>query len=140
MVRQAVQADPRFEVSTLELERSGPSYTVDTVRALRHEYPDAELFLVMGIDQFRELASWHEPEELVRLVRLAVMDREGESAEATVPSVPGAERALSVPVGRVDVSATAVRAAIREGREVSSWLPPGVERIIEREGLYSSDE
>ena len=140
MVRQAVQADPRFQVSTLELDRSGPSYTVDTVRALRREYPDAEIFLIMGVDQFRELASWREPEALAGLVRFAVMDRGGESARGVAPDVPGADRALSIPVRRVDVSATAIRAAIREGRDASSWLPPGVERIIEREGLYSSRE
>lgn len=137
MVREAIRADRRFEVSTVELERSGPSYTVDTARTLREEHPDAELYLVMGVDQYEELATWHEPEELLGLVRLAVMDRGGESARRTSVEVPGAEDAHFVAVRRVDVSSTAVREAVADGRDVTGWLPPGVSAIVERERLYS---
>lgn len=138
MVREAATADPRFQVSTLELDRPGPSYTIDTVRAVRADLPEAELYLIIGVDQFRELESWHQPQELLRLIRLAVMDREGESARSVVVAVPGAEDASFVPVRRVDVSSTAVRSAIGEGRDIGDWLPPGVAAFIEREGLYSA--
>lgn len=139
MVREAVRADPRFEVCTLELERSGPSYTVDTARALHAMEPEAELYLIMGVDQYEQLSTWHRPEELLTLVRLAVMDRGGESARAAAPGVPGAvDDAVFVPVGRVDVSSTAVRATIREGRDATPWLQEGVAAIIRREGLYSA--
>jgi nicotinate-nucleotide adenylyltransferase len=137
MVREAARADPRFEVSTLELERPGPSYTVDTLRALHAADPDAELYLIMGVDQYKELDSWHDPERLLTYARLAVMDREGESAREASVDVPGARDAVFVPVQRVDVSSTAVREAVREGRDASAMLPPGVAAIIAREGLYS---
>jgi nicotinate-nucleotide adenylyltransferase len=136
MVREAVRADPRFQVCTLELERAGPSYTVDTARALHEREPEAELYLIMGVDQYKELSTWHRPEELLALVRLAVMDRDGESARAASAGVSGAEDAVFVPVRRVDVSSTAVRAAVRDGRDPSPWLPDGVAAIIRREGLY----
>lgn len=138
MVREAIRADPRFEVSSLELERAGPSFTVDTVRALHEEHPDAELYLILGVDQYKELATWHEPEALLGLVRLAVMDREGESARSASVGVPGAEDALFVPVRRIDVSGTALRAELAEGRDVGHRLPPGVAAIVERERLYSA--
>lgn len=137
MVKKAVESDSRFEVSTVELDRPGVSYTVDTVRAVRAEHPDAELFLILGVDQFRELSTWHQPEELVRMIRLAVMDRGGESAAAVASDVPGGAQAIFVPVRRVDVSSTAIRSAVREGRDVAAWLVPPVAEIVEREGLYS---
>jgi len=138
MVEEAVASDPRFEVSTLELDRPGPSYTVDTVRAVRAELPGAELFLIIGVDQFRHLDSWRAPDQIAQLVRLAVMDRDGESAQALADDVPGGEAALFVPVRRIDISSTAVRAAVREGRGAAMWVPSGVAAIIEREGLYSA--
>lgn len=138
MVREAVASDPRFEVSTLELDRPGPSYAVDTVRALRADMPEAELFLIIGADQLRDFNRWRAPEEIVRHVRLAVMDREGESARALADTVPGGQEALFLPVRRVDVSSTSVRAAVREGSTVEGWVPAGVRAIIDREGLYSA--
>jgi len=138
MVREAVRADPRFEVSTLELERPGPSYTVDTLRELRASEPDSEIYLIMGVDQYEDLQTWHRPEELLGMARLAVMDRGGKSARAASPHVAGAEDAVFVPVRRVDVSSTAIRADVREGRDASASLPAGVAAIIEREGLYSA--
>lgn len=137
MVRAAAEADPRFEVSTLELERPGPSYTLDTVRALREARPDDALFLILGADQLRVFDTWHEPEEIVRLARLAVMDRDGESARAVAGGLPGASDAVFVPVTRVDVSSTLVRERCREGRDIRSLVPDAVREIIERERLYS---
>ena len=137
MVREAALSDDRFEVSTLEIERPGPSFTLDTVRAVKSEHPEAALFLILGVDQFKEFDTWHRPEELVRLVTLAVMDREGESARAVAPHVPGGGDAVFVPVRRVDVSGTLIREAVRDGRDITDRVTPGVAAIIEREGLYS---
>ena len=137
MVRAAIVSDPRFEASTLETERPGRSYTVDTVRAVRTRLPDAELFLIMGADQFREFDRWRAPEEILRHAQLAVMDREGESAERLAETVLGGHEALFVPVRRVDISSTAVRGAVRQGRDIGGWVAAGVASIIEREGLYS---
>jgi len=132
MVYAAAADDARFEVSEVETGRGGPSYTVDTLREVRAEADvgDADLFLIMGIDQYDVLDSWRAPEEIPVLAQLAVMDRGGES----VPSPP--DRVVSVPVRRIDISSTDVRARVRDGRDVSDLVPPAVARIIEAEGLY----
>ena len=137
MVEAAAAADPRFTVSDVELVRHNPSYTVDTLRHLRKVYPDAQLFLLLGADQLRTLKDgWREPEEILRLAVPALMDREGEPAREAAPDLPGMERAVHVPVTRVDVSATAIRAGVAAGEDVAAWLPPGVMDVIRREGLY----
>lgn len=138
MARAAAAADARFEVSTLEIERPGASFTVDTVRTLRAEHPDAELYLIVGADEFRVFDTWREPAEIVRHVTLAVMDRGGESAASFRDLVPGGRDAIVVPVRRVDVSSTDVRARRGRGEDVTTLVPAGVGAIIEREGLYSA--
>jgi nicotinate-nucleotide adenylyltransferase len=138
MVREATLSDTRFEVSTLEIDRPGPSYAVDTVRSVREELPGAELFLIIGADQFRDFRAWRDPEEILRHVRLAVMDREGESARAMTHTISGGHEIVFVPVRRFDVSSTFVRAAIRHGQDLGVWVLPGVAAIIERERLYSA--
>jgi len=138
MVRAAAVADPRFEVSTLEIDRPGASFMVDTVHALRDRHPGAELYLIVGADEFRAFDTWHEPTEIVRHVRLAVMDRGGESAAAFRHRVPGGADALFVPVRRIDVSSTEVRERRARGEGVESLVPAAVGAIIEREGLYSA--
>jgi nicotinate-nucleotide adenylyltransferase len=136
MARAAASADPRFEVSDLETVRPGPSYTVDTLRELRSRWEDAELFLILGADQLRVFATWREAPEILRLATPALMDREGEATTAVVPDLPGMERAVHVPVRRVDVSATQVRAAVAAGEDVAALVPAGVRAVIERERLY----
>jgi nicotinate-nucleotide adenylyltransferase len=131
MVRAAVAGDERFEVDDIELRRSGASYTVDTLRELRDRYPRAELFFVIGMDQYRDLHSWREPEEVVRLARLAVVSRDGEmpEAESGFPVRP-------VEVTRIDLSATDVRRRIHAGESIRYFVPDPVRELIEREGLY----
>lgn len=136
MVAAATAADPRFDASEIELNRPGPSYTVDTVRELRTVAPDAELFLIIGADQVRTLDTWREPEEVLRLATLVLMDRAGEAAREVAPPLQGIEGALHVPVGRVDVSSSEVRARVAAGEDVSGMVPESVSDIILREGLY----
>ena len=136
MVRAAAAGDPRFEVSTLEIDRDGPSYTVDTLRELRRSMRDAELYLIMGADQFASFGTWREPDAIVRLARLAVMDRAGDRAADVEPGVPVGD-AVFVPVRRVDVSSTDVRARRRAGEDLGDSVPEAVRAIIERERLYS---
>jgi nicotinate-nucleotide adenylyltransferase len=137
MVVAAAATDSRFEVSDVELDRPGPSWTVDTLRTLRALHPRAELFLILGADQLRAFASgWRDPEAILDLATLAVMDRAGESAAMVAPDLPGMERTVHVPVTRIDVSSSQVRALLRAGRDVSHMLPSGVHDIIMREALY----
>lgn len=156
MVRAVTAGDPRFRVSDIEIHREGPSYTVDTLRALKEEHDGSELYLILGIDQYRTFHRWREPEEIVGLATLAVMDRGGEAlapgaAEAWGTSeAPGPSQAsgppatvggtvLSVPVGRVDISSTQVRAAVRNGESIVALVPAEVAEVIEAEGLYRRD-
>jgi nicotinate-nucleotide adenylyltransferase len=132
MVRAAANADGRFVVDEVELERPPPSYTVDTLAALRGRHgSEAELFLILGVDQYRALEDWHEPDRVRSLATIVVMDRAGEGVEARPGVVP-------VRVRRVDVSSTAVRARVARGRSIDEMVPPGVATIIEREELYRS--
>jgi nicotinate-nucleotide adenylyltransferase len=141
MVGAVVDLDPRFEVDGRELRRSGPSYTVDTLEEFRAEFPDAELYLVVGADQFADFPRWREPERIARIARIAVMDRGGRSARALVPEVDAAVPGLAasvvfVPVTSVDVSSTDVRAAIARGQDPVGNLPRGVAEVIRARGLY----
>jgi nicotinate-nucleotide adenylyltransferase len=130
MTRAAVLGDPRFEVDDLELRRSGLSYSVDTVRAVREREPGCELYFVMGVDQLRELHTWHRPEELARLASLVAIPREGE----TRPESPYPVSWL--PVTRIDLSATEIRRRVAAGRSIRYLVPEVVREIIEAEGLY----
>lgn len=142
MTRSAACADERFDVSEIEIARTGPSYTIDTVRALEREAPHAELFVIIGADQYRDLDTWRCPAEIARHATLAVMDRGGESAASEHPvvvtsgAVPS-ERVVFVPVERIDISSTEVRDRVGAGADVASLVPAGVLEIVEREGLYT---
>jgi len=137
MVRAACASDPRFEASGLELEREGVSFTVDTLRELAARNPGAELFLILGADQARTFErGWREPEEILRLATLALMDREGEATRTAAPALSGTGRTVHVPVTRVDVSATCIRAALSAGEDVADRVPAGVLEVARREGLY----
>jgi nicotinate-nucleotide adenylyltransferase len=131
MVRAAVAGDPRFAADGMELEREGPSYTVDTLRALHARHPGAELFFVTGADNLRELHLWHEPDEVVRLARLVVAWRGGEGvpADARYP-------AQAVRITRIDLSSTEVRRRVGAGETIRYLVPDAVAALIERHGLY----
>jgi len=85
MARAATAESPGQSVSDLELQREGPSYTVDTLRALRSVRPDAELVLIVGSDQFAVLDSWHDAPDLVRLAEVCVLERDESDARPRVP-------------------------------------------------------
>jgi nicotinate-nucleotide adenylyltransferase len=131
MVRAAIAGDPRFEADPLELERAGPSYTVDTLRALQARHPGAELFFLTGADNLRELHLWHEAGEVVRLARLVVVSRAGEG----VPPESG-HPARAVAVTRVDVSSSEVRRRVAAGETIRYLVPEPVRALIEARGLY----
>jgi len=136
MVEAAVEGHPRFEVSALETERPGPSYTVDTLSALRARHRDCDLVLILGEDQYRAFSSWRAPAQIRRLAHLAVMDREGRSGRHGSDDLAPEAGVTFVAVGRVDISSSAVREAIRDGRDVSALLPAGVAEIVDSAGLY----
>lgn len=138
MTRAALGTDLRFKIDQTEVEDVQPSYTVETVEVLKKRYPEDILFLIIGTDQFRQLNEWKDPEKLLRLVELVVMDRGGKSGRDCVPPIVGADSAYFVPVRKIDISSTAVRAAVKNGLSLNALIPSEVEVIIVREGLYKS--
>lgn len=139
MLRLATGDDARFEIDALELDRAGPSFTVDTLRELGG--PDRELFLLIGVDQYQEFASWREPDEIRRLATIGVLRRAGEAVgEGVGGATTSPGRVLDVPVTRIDVSSTAIRAAVAAGRSIRYLVAPAVAAYIGQHGLYRTPE
>ena len=139
MVRAAVEDDPRFEVSDLELRREGPSYMVDTLEALRDHYPDTRFYLILGADQWAAFATWNKPRRIAQLARIVVMTRNGESPAGIDPGFTDGPppEIIEVPVTRLDVSSTQLRERLAGGRSIRYLVPAEVHRIIEAGKLYS---
>jgi nicotinate-nucleotide adenylyltransferase len=141
LVELAIADDPRFEVSRAEIDRSGPSYTADTLRELRDQAPDDELFLILGGDQAAALASWHEPEQVLALAQLAVMERTNWSRSAVgikVGRVKGAERIRYLDMPIIQVSSSEIRRRVAAGRPIRYLVPDKVVEYIQANGLYGA--
>jgi nicotinate-nucleotide adenylyltransferase len=129
-----------LEVSTLEVERGGRSYTVDTLRALRAIHPDAELTLVLGADMAVTLPSWREPGEILGLARVAVAERDSERKEivGALRKIDDRADATFLQMVRIDVSSTEVRSRLAGGLPVEEQVGPAVASYIASHGLYGS--
>jgi nicotinate-nucleotide adenylyltransferase len=142
MCEYATSADARFAVSRIEIDRPGPSYTVDTLRELRRRMPDDELFFVLGGDQAAALPDWHEPAQVLSLATVAVAERSGhrrdEIAERVASVAGGDDRAVFFDMPRVDVSSTLVRERAAAGRPIRYLVPDKVANYIGSQSLYGS--
>lgn len=147
LCRLAVGGDERFAVSRLELERSGRSYTVDTLRALHEAHPHDDLTFIVGGDMARSLPAWREPEAVLALASLAVAERAGAQREeirrelrALVgeggrdPVADGRVRFFAMP--RIDVSSSLVRERVAAGRPIRYLVPDAVADAIAEHGWY----
>jgi nicotinate-nucleotide adenylyltransferase len=139
MCRLAVQHDPLVEVCTLELERPGPSYTVDTLRAIHANQPDAELTLILGADMARTLGSWREPREILKMARLAVAERDEvtrrEVLDALAP-LAGADRVTFLDMAPRDISSSRVRRDLAAGEQIDELVGADVATHIAKNELY----
>ena len=141
MCELAAANDDRLSVSRLELDRPGPSYTVDTLRDLRARRPDEELVFLLGGDQARALPEWHEPEEVLRLAEIAATERDRhrrEEIRAAVADLAGPERLTFFDMPRIDVSSSLVRRRVAEGRPIRYLVPEAVATFIAEHELYRS--
>jgi nicotinate-nucleotide adenylyltransferase len=141
MVRLAIAGNPCFTASALELERPGPSYTVDTLRALAHARPGDDLFYVLGADSLPELGTWREPEALCRLAEFLVVARPGwpEGAlQAWLQRQPVTlrPRVRLIAAPGMDVSSREIRRRLANGEPGRYLLPEPVRRYIQARGLY----
>jgi nicotinate-nucleotide adenylyltransferase len=136
MARLATASHPRFEAWDAELRRPGPSYTVETVAALLSERPSDSFVLVVGADTWPEMTSWREPQRLLSLVDVAVVDRPGYDAPATGAPFPGARGVTRVEGPSLPISATTIRELARRGRSVRYLVPDAVADYILERRLY----
>jgi nicotinate-nucleotide adenylyltransferase len=139
MTRLAAADDSRFSVSTLEVEREGPSYTYETLEQLAEDRGDSELVFVMGADAAVGLESWREPQRVTELARLAVARRAGISdadVAAVLRSLGAAGQATMLEMPQFGVSSSAVRERAAAGRPLRYLVPESVARFIEEKGIY----
>lgn len=138
MVRLAVGGNPRFECCDVEMRREGPSYTVETLAQLQREYPGAELHFLIGLDAVLELASWRQPDEVLRLARLIAVARPGYSAADLERRLPKTflDRIAVLPTLGLDISSTTIRERVQRGLPIRYLTPDPVVAHIEASGLY----
>ena len=136
MVSAAVQGVDGLEASSLEIDRGGVTYSIDTLQMLRSSAPDQQLFLIVGSDAAGSLHTWHRYEELQDLATLVIVDRGGDS---DVEPPPGWS-AVRVSVPRLDISSSELRDRVRSGRPLEPFLEASVINEIHSRGLYGSGD
>ena len=135
MARLAFSHLTQARVDEMELQREGPSYTIDTLRALAGQFDDAQFFLVIGEDQAKALATWREIGEIAQRAIICVAEREmSESSDAVAPSHDIPTQALKLP--HLPHSATQVRARVAQGKAIDALVPPTVALYIQSHHLY----
>jgi nicotinate-nucleotide adenylyltransferase len=152
MVRLMAGDDARFATDSVELDRDGLSYTVDTLREFARRFPLAERYFLAGADVLSTFAHWREPHTVLKLATLAVLTRRSEAEVATVGALTGsgqpdrlselpldatlARRSTVVPTRRIDVSSTEIRDRVRSGRSIHGFVTDAVAEYIGTHGLY----
>jgi nicotinate-nucleotide adenylyltransferase len=157
MVLEAVEKEPSFEVSRIELDRDGPSFTIDTLARLENEMMGIKAFFITGVDSFRDIRTWHRWEELLESYSLVVHTRPGSVLTSAYDALPQKWHAsfVEVPEGgwggerrtvagnvfllhvvALNISSTEVRAMVRAGRSIRYLVPTEVEEFIDERRLY----
>ena len=141
MVMLATASHPRFEVSTLELERPGATYTVDTMTQLRASLNrTSDLFFIVGFDSLADMPKWKEPDRLLKLCRVAAVRRPGHTEldlDGLEAAVPGFRKSLVVvDAPLLDISASEIRRRVAEGLLITDMVPEAVARYIAQNDLY----
>ena len=134
MVELAIEGEPRFAVDRCEIDRSGASYTYDTVRELQAAEPGAQWTLIIGQDQYAGLHTWLGWQKLLERVTLAVANRPGASLEASPEVAQVDHEAVALPM--MDISSTDIRARVAAGQRIDTLVPAAVARYIDQHHLY----
>lgn len=134
MLNLALAGSPGFELERLELDRSGPSYTVNTLRELGLREPREELVLLLGADAAADLSAWREADRIPELARVVVFARPG----SAVPASPAISEVIAVPA--IDISATEIRRRVSRRQPIRYWVPDSVGEYISRHRLYLDAE
>ncbi|HZP90740.1 MAG TPA: nicotinate-nucleotide adenylyltransferase [Actinomycetota bacterium] len=133
----ATASNPRFSVSRMEVDRHGPTYTVETLRALAEENPDAELYFITGADAMLEILHWKDPEEVLSLAHFIAATRPGyDLAHFQAEAASHHPKVTVMTIPALAISSTDIRQRVREGRAIRYLVPEGVKTYIEKVGLY----
>jgi nicotinate-nucleotide adenylyltransferase len=141
MAELAVAGDDRFEVSRMEVDKDTPSFTSETLAALREESPDAELFLILGGDQAAALGGWHEPEKVLELATVVVFERLNWGRNAIgikIGRLHGARSVRYLDMPLLQVSSSAIRRRVREGLPIRYLVTDRVAEYISSNDLYGA--
>ena len=136
MLKLLMDGEPRFLLDERELRRAGPTYTIDSVQELRAEVPGAELFLVVGQDQYARLTTWHRWQALLPLVTLAVASRAGQGGVTPAELVTVAHRVVWLDLPEMPQASTTIRELVARGRDCSALAGEPVARYIDLHHLY----
>jgi nicotinate-nucleotide adenylyltransferase len=129
MVKLAIRGNRAFGISDIEIRRGGISYTIDTISYFKKRFPNAEIFLIMGMDSLRDFKKWKDVQRLRKLCKIAVAGRVGSKR-----FLKSYTKRLSTPL--LEISSSWIRSRIRRRLSIGYLLPPAVEKYIKREGLY----
>ncbi|MCD9153554.1 nicotinate-nucleotide adenylyltransferase [Aeromicrobium sp. zg-Y50] len=136
----ATAANPRFKVSRVDINREGPTFTIDTLRDLAATYPDADLYFITGADAMAAILTWRDHRELFELAHFVGCTRPGhEMNESTLEGLPR-ERVTLVEIPALAISSTDCRARVHSGEPVWYLVPDGVVQYIGKHGLYEPHE
>jgi nicotinate-nucleotide adenylyltransferase len=143
MVRLGIAGNPRLKLSTIEIERPGPSYTIDTIAQLQSQLGAGdEIFFILGWDNLSQLPQWHEPRRLIEMCRLVAVPRVDfplPDLPALEKSLPGiTERVILFDRPRIDINASEIRRRAAQGLSISDFVPKAVESYIKEHGLYGA--
>ncbi len=138
MLHAAIDGEPRFVLDRIELERAGPSYTLDTVKSLRAADTDAQWFLIIGADQYAGLHTWRGWQQLLGLVTLAVANRPGLMPPVNMEVLRTPHQVVPLPM--LDISSTDIRERVARGQAIDALVPPAVARYIYSHALYRNQD
>jgi nicotinate-nucleotide adenylyltransferase len=137
MVVIATSGNPRFMVSRLEIERDGPTYSVDTLHAIRQERGDVDLFFITGADAMLEIFQWKDPEDALSQAHFIAATRPGYDLSRFERGAPTEHANVSVmQIPALAISSTDIRQRVAAGRPIRYLVPEGVQTYIEKSGLY----
>jgi nicotinate-nucleotide adenylyltransferase len=136
MVKLAIQDNPDFLISDIELKREGKSYTIDTLSQLKKLYKDSGLFFLLGSDAIDELPTWKEPDKIFQKVKVVIALRPG--FDRINPENRFVKKSHVIPINGLNISSTQVRERVRQGKSIRYLVPREVEEFIRSKKLYRS--
>ena len=134
MIQLALDCNPFFKVSDMELKRKGVSYTVDTLKQLKSLYPDSKIYFLTGSDVLNEVHTWKDPEKIYKLAKMVIAKRPG--FDEFDPGNHFAKKSIIVNITSVDISSSQIRERVKKGQSIKYLVPSKIEEYIKRKKLY----